>query len=182
MRIAAMTVQVLALGFNQISSVASLQLGWLAGLRSLFLQGNEITRIDGLAGLENLQVRYYVYGCACLFKLARWEVQTNKRKDRCTLFHAHSVPRTLCATHNLCHQLLWTCWLSPAARQELVLDRNRIRYVDPDAFAGLPRLRELRLEENGLRSLAGLAPLAASLQVGWQTHRVAALTIVLYVF
>ena len=40
--------------------------------------------------------------------------------------------------------------------QELVLDRNRIRYVDPDALSGLPRLRELRLEENGLRSLANL--------------------------
>lgn len=46
-----------------------------------------------------------------------------------------------------------------------MLDRNRIRYIDPDAFAGLPRLRELRMEENGLRSLAGLAPLAPSLQV-----------------
>lgn len=40
--------------------------------------------------------------------------------------------------------------------QELVLDRNRIKYVDPNSFAGLPSLRELRLEENGLRSLANL--------------------------
>lgn len=54
----------------------------------------------------------------------------------------------------------------PAPTQELVLDRNRIRYIDPDALSGLPRLRELRLEENGLRSLAGFAPVARSLQVG----------------
>ena len=37
--------------------------------------------------------------------------------------------------------------------------------MDPDAFLGLPRLRELRIEENGLRSLANLGCLA-SLQVG----------------
>ncbi len=48
--------------------------------------------------------------------------------------------------------------------QELVLDRNRIRYIDPDAFLGLSRLRELRLEDNGLRSLANLHTLS-SLQV-----------------
>lgn len=48
-----------------------------------------------------------------------------------------------------------------APQQELVLDRNRIRYIDPDAFVGLPRLRELRLEENGLRSLANLHHLSA---------------------
>ena len=37
-----------------------------------------------------------------------------------------------------------------------MLDRNRIRYIDPDAFSSLGRLRELRLEENGLRSLTNL--------------------------
>lgn len=49
-----------------------------------------------------------------------------------------------------------------------MLDRNRIRYVDPDAFVGLGRLRELRLEENGLRSAANLQPLTSlqSLHMG----------------
>lgn len=46
-----------------------------------------------------------------------------------------------------------------------MLDRNRIRYIDPDAFVGLGRLRELRLEENGLRSLGNLHHLTG-LQVG----------------
>ena len=46
-----------------------------------------------------------------------------------------------------------------------MLDQNRIRYIDPDSFAGLPRLRELRLEENGLRSLSHLHHLTG-LQVG----------------
>ena len=31
------------------------------------------------------------------------------------------------------------------------------RYIDPEAFNGTPRLRELRIEENGLRSLCNLS-------------------------
>jgi Leucine-rich repeat (LRR) protein len=43
--------------------------------------------------------------------------------------------------------------------EELVLDRNRIKFIDPSSFVGLVNLRELRMEENGLRSLSHLAPL-----------------------
>lgn len=52
--------------------------------------------------------------------------------------------------------------------KELVLDGNRIKYIDPGSFVGLTRLQELRMEENGLRSLANLHPLVAlnSLQLG----------------
>ena len=69
------------------------------------------------------------------------------------LTHHSLAPEYLC--------LPLTPWLVPptsvaAAPQELVLDRNRIRVIDPDSFLELPRLRELRLEENGLRSLAHL--------------------------
>ena len=39
-----------------MASISSLQLWGLGSLRSLFLQNNDITRIDGLAGLFNLQV------------------------------------------------------------------------------------------------------------------------------
>ncbi|GAX73782.1 hypothetical protein CEUSTIGMA_g1233.t1 [Chlamydomonas eustigma] len=100
-------LQVLQLGSNQIASVSSLNLGCLSGLRSLFLQNNDITRVDGFTGLVNLQ--------------------------------------------------------------ELVLDRNKIRYIDPDVFSHLSRLRELRMEENGLRSLANLQSLSSlqSLHVGF---------------
>jgi Leucine-rich repeat (LRR) protein len=50
-------VQALQLGGNQVTSIASLQLGCLTSLRTLFLNNNDITRIDGLEGLVNLQVR-----------------------------------------------------------------------------------------------------------------------------
>ena len=41
-----------------------------------------------------------------------------------------------------------------AALETLSLDRNRVKHLDFDAFAGLGNLRVLRMEENGLRSLA----------------------------
>ena len=50
-------VQVLQLGNNGISSISSLQLSCLVNLRTLFLQNNDIARVDGLEGLLNLQVR-----------------------------------------------------------------------------------------------------------------------------
>ena len=57
----------LQLGGNCISSIAGLQLGAaLCGLRSLFLQANDITRIDGLDGLIALQVRAFAYVCVCV--------------------------------------------------------------------------------------------------------------------
>ena len=43
--------------------------------------------------------------------------------------------------------------------EELVLDRNRIKFLDPHSFEGLHSLRELRMEENGLRSLSHLSHL-----------------------
>ncbi|KAG1679410.1 hypothetical protein FOA52_007701 [Chlamydomonas sp. UWO 241] len=46
---------VLQLGGNQIASIGSLCLGGLSSLRSLFLQNNDIARIDGLSGLSNLK-------------------------------------------------------------------------------------------------------------------------------
>ena len=85
-------LEVLQLGYNSITDCCNLNLHKLPGLKVLFLQGNDIARVDGL---------------------------------------------------NECCEL-----------RELVLDKNRIKYVDTNAFLGLSNLRELRLEENGLRSLS----------------------------
>mmetsp|Transcript_34109 Transcript_34109/g.96662 ORF Transcript_34109/g.96662 Transcript_34109/m.96662 type:complete len:1474 (-) Transcript_34109:585-5006(-) len=48
-------LQVLQLGQNAIASIERLGLGKLSTLRSLFLQGNDITKVDGLEGLLSLQ-------------------------------------------------------------------------------------------------------------------------------
>jgi len=43
--------------------------------------------------------------------------------------------------------------------RELVLDRNKIKHLDASSIRGLINLRELRLEENGLRTLDHFTPL-----------------------
>jgi Leucine-rich repeat (LRR) protein len=42
-----------------------------------------------------------------------------------------------------------------------VLDRNRIKSLDPSSLAGLTALRELRMESNNLRSLSHLGHLVS---------------------
>ncbi|XP_018417573.1 PREDICTED: leucine-rich repeat-containing protein 9-like [Nanorana parkeri] len=49
------SLEVLHLGYNGISNLPQLQLSRLRNLKSLFLQGNEITQVEGLEGLQFLQ-------------------------------------------------------------------------------------------------------------------------------
>ncbi|MEE6494039.1 hypothetical protein FKM82_017005 [Ascaphus truei] len=49
------TLEVLHLGYNGISNLPQLQLSRLNHLKSLFLQGNEISRVEALDGLQFLQ-------------------------------------------------------------------------------------------------------------------------------
>uniref|UniRef100_A0A803SPY2 Leucine rich repeat containing 9 n=1 Tax=Anolis carolinensis TaxID=28377 RepID=A0A803SPY2_ANOCA len=49
------SLEVLHLGYNGITNLAWLQISRLKNLRFLFLQGNEISQIDGLDGLQLLQ-------------------------------------------------------------------------------------------------------------------------------
>jgi len=91
------SLEVLQLGFNQITDLSALKLHALPHLKILHLQGNEISRVEGLDSLQHLR--------------------------------------------------------------ELVLDRNKIKGLDPDSLASLCSLRELRMEEVGLRSLAHFGPL-----------------------
>lgn len=48
-------LEVLHIGFNGISNMTALQLGRLRNLRSLFMQGNEISKVDGLDALTELR-------------------------------------------------------------------------------------------------------------------------------
>ncbi|GFN97682.1 leucine-rich repeat-containing protein 9 [Plakobranchus ocellatus] len=48
-------LEVLHLGYNGIKDLASLQLSRLPSLKALFLQGNEITKVEGLDGLHDLR-------------------------------------------------------------------------------------------------------------------------------
>jgi len=48
-------LEVLHLGFNGISNMASLQLGRLRNIKTLFLQGNEISKLEAIGGLTELR-------------------------------------------------------------------------------------------------------------------------------
>lgn len=48
-------LEVLHLGYNGIKDMGALQLGRLPSLKALFLQGNEITKVEGLEGLHDLR-------------------------------------------------------------------------------------------------------------------------------
>jgi hypothetical protein len=90
-------LEVLQLGYNDIHSLLPLRLLPLGALKVLFVQANDIAKLEGLDGLSQLR--------------------------------------------------------------ELVLDKNKVRHVEPGALQGLVNLRELRMEENGLKSLAHIGPL-----------------------
>ena len=105
-------LRALHLRSNGVSSVASLNLTVAKKtLRVLHLQENDISRLDGLAGLRSLE--------------------------------------------------------------ELALDRNRVKSVEPGTFDGLVNLRELRMEENGLKSLSNFEPLVRLRALRLSCNRVA---------
>ncbi|KAL7992751.1 hypothetical protein Chor_017007 [Crotalus horridus] len=92
------SLEVLHLGYNGITNLVLLQISRLKNLKFLFLQGNEISHIEGLEGLQILQ--------------------------------------------------------------ELVLDHNKIKIIGENCFAKQSSLLALHLEENRLRELNNLLPLA----------------------
>uniref|UniRef100_H2Z1T9 Uncharacterized protein n=1 Tax=Ciona savignyi TaxID=51511 RepID=H2Z1T9_CIOSA len=49
------SLEVLHIGYNKINNMATLQLGRLTNLKALFIQGNEISKIEGLEGLHELR-------------------------------------------------------------------------------------------------------------------------------
>ena len=60
--------------------------------------------------------------------------------------------------------------------RELVLDRNKIKALEPASFAALTNLRELRMEECGLRTLANFGPLPMLQALFLSGNRIAELT------
>ncbi|CAF3420460.1 unnamed protein product [Rotaria sp. Silwood1] len=54
-RVVLENLEVLHLAYNNITDLVALQLNKIPSLRSLFLQGNEITKVEGLEALRNLR-------------------------------------------------------------------------------------------------------------------------------
>ena len=60
--------------------------------------------------------------------------------------------------------------------EKLVLDRNRIKVLDPQSLTGLVHLRELHINQNGLKSLSHLSPLVRLSSLHLNGNRVAELS------
>eukprot|EP00794_Sanderia_malayensis_P011827 gene11827-13052_t len=95
-------LEVLHLGFNGISSIASLQLGKLRNLRSLFLQGNDIAKVDGLEG--NTELRELVldknkiksfseFSFSTQWKITELHVEENRLRELSNLSHLVNLQR-----------------------------------------------------------------------------------------
>eukprot|EP00931_Biecheleriopsis_adriatica_P065110 TRINITY_DN39743_c0_g1_i1.p1 TRINITY_DN39743_c0_g1~~TRINITY_DN39743_c0_g1_i1.p1 ORF type:complete len:1541 (+),score=395.74 TRINITY_DN39743_c0_g1_i1:64-4686(+) len=59
--------------------------------------------------------------------------------------------------------------------RELVIDKNKVKMIDEKSFEGLKALRELRAEDNGLKSLSNLSPLPRLRALYLSLNRVAEL-------
>ncbi|CAJ1404222.1 unnamed protein product [Effrenium voratum] len=60
--------------------------------------------------------------------------------------------------------------------RELVVDKNKIKQFDEKSFEGLRSLRELRAEDNGLKSLLNLGPLPRLRALYLSVNRIAELS------
>jgi len=60
--------------------------------------------------------------------------------------------------------------------RELVLDKNKVKQIDENSFEGLRSLRELRMDDNGLKSLANLGPLPRLRALHLSVNRIAELS------
>lgn len=73
-----LNLEVLHLGYNGITNMAALQLSRLANLRALFLQGNEISKIEGLEGLQELRElvldRNKIKSISCTSFTSQWNL------------------------------------------------------------------------------------------------------------
>lgn len=60
--------------------------------------------------------------------------------------------------------------------RELVLDKNKVKQIDEHSFEGLRSLRELRMDDNGLKSLANIGPLPRLRALHLALNRIAELS------
>ncbi|XP_039271513.2 leucine-rich repeat-containing protein 9-like [Styela clava] len=96
------SLEVLHLGYNKINNMGGLQLGRLVNLKALFLQGNEISKIEGLEGLHELRElvldrnKVKVIGensFANQWNLQELHIEENRIRDLGNLHHLENLQR-----------------------------------------------------------------------------------------
>jgi len=95
-------LEVLHLAYNGISNLAALQLGRLSMLKALFLQGNEIVKVEGFEGLNELKelvldrnkIKCFQENSFCsLWKLVEFHVEENRLRDLSYIEDLKSIRR-----------------------------------------------------------------------------------------
>ncbi|XP_074662952.1 leucine-rich repeat-containing protein 9-like [Tubulanus polymorphus] len=129
------SLEVLHLGYNSIKDMAQLQLSRLTGLKAIFLQGNEITKIEGLEGLQDLRElvldRNKIKNVSEASFLNQWNLQElhveeNRIKDLSNLSMLESL-------------------------QRLYLGMNRIQDIcELEKLEALPNLLEISVVNNAV--------------------------------
>ncbi|XP_028935145.1 leucine-rich repeat-containing protein 9 isoform X3 [Ornithorhynchus anatinus] len=123
-------LEVLHLGYNGISSLTQLQLSRLRNLKSLFLQGNEISQVEGLEGLHKLQ-----------------ELVLDHNRIKAITDTAFAKPNSLLVLHLEENRLRQLTHLQPLMKLEkLFLGHNKIQDVaELEKLDGIVTLRELSM-------------------------------------
>uniref|UniRef100_A0A8C4VCK0 Leucine rich repeat containing 9 n=1 Tax=Gopherus evgoodei TaxID=1825980 RepID=A0A8C4VCK0_9SAUR len=127
------SLEVLHLGYNGISNLAQLQLSRLKNLKLLFLQGNEISQIEGLEGLQLLQ-----------------ELVLDHNRVKTIAEGSFARQNTLLALHLEENRLRELNNLQPLVKlQKLFLGLNKIQELSElEKLEGVPSLKELSIYGN----------------------------------
>ena len=128
-------LEVLHLGYNSISEISRLQLECVPSVRSLFLQGNEITEVDGLQALTNLR-----------------DLVLDRNKIKAIGEHSFVGNRKLLELHLEDNRLRELSYISTLqSLQRLYLANNRIQdMAELDKLESLPQLIEVNLTNNAI--------------------------------
>ncbi|XP_020917888.1 leucine-rich repeat-containing protein 9 isoform X3 [Sus scrofa] len=127
------SLEVLHLGYNGICNLIQLQLNRLRNLKFLFLQGNEISQVEGLDNLEVLQ-----------------ELVVDHNRIRAFNDSAFAKPSSLLALHLEENRLRELSKLQPLVKLEkLFLGYNKIQdMTELEKLDGISSLRELTVYGN----------------------------------
>ncbi|XP_041353285.1 leucine-rich repeat-containing protein 9-like isoform X2 [Gigantopelta aegis] len=103
-------LEVLHLGYNGIRDMSSLQLSRLPSLKALFLQGNDIMKVEGLDGLHDLRElvldRNKIKGLSELSFINQWNLQElhleeNRLRELSNLGHLENLQRLYLGSNRL---------------------------------------------------------------------------------
>jgi Leucine-rich repeat (LRR) protein len=141
------SLQILQLAGCGLTSLVPLQLQCLPALRSLFVQSNDLSRLDGLEGLLQLK-----------------ELVADKNRVRWGLiyvWHSNWDAAYSMAVSTVCQAVAsvnvrtwpWPERLRTAQIGVPCLVLCACRVLEPDLFSGLVKLQELRLDDNAIRNI-----------------------------